>query len=272
MRVFPLLLLLIATNTLNAQVKEYRKQRINDDAFVYFSEIPPEYPGGTKALLKFIAENTIYPTLARENNIEGKVLTTFTVNIDGSVSNINVIKGRDPSLDAEAIRIVSLMPKWEPGIQNGKPLKVNFILPVTFRLENNDEIVDELIAYDNDYIRDRDYLKFLGDSVRYPIQALQKGIREVIIRATYDVNSEGEISNIKITESEDRSLSNEVLRLIKKIPEHLALARTGGKETNDVHFRAMFLIREQRPSVGSAFSGGSFDIIVAAVRLYCLKP
>lgn len=95
----------------------------------------PSYPGGAYALMKFLADNIKYPSTCE--NIQGKVVCTFYVEEDGSVSDINVVKSVHPHLDAEAVRVLSLMSKWTPGKRNGEFTKVKYTLPVTFRLEDN---------------------------------------------------------------------------------------------------------------------------------------
>ena len=96
----------------------------------------PEFPGGTAELLKYISQNIKYPAVAAENGIQGRVTLKFVINKNGEVGQITVISGVDPLLDKEAIRVVSTMPKWIPGKQNGKAVSVYFNLPVVFRLLN----------------------------------------------------------------------------------------------------------------------------------------
>jgi len=102
-----------------------------------FVEEPPMFPGGSSALLKFIAENTKYPAEALENGIQGKVFVKFAVSADGTVKRLEITRGVHPLLDAEARRVVSSLPTWKPGRQNGKPVPVWFYLPVTFEIINN---------------------------------------------------------------------------------------------------------------------------------------
>ena len=98
-------------------------------------EDPAEFPGGMVALNSFLSRNIIYPTIAQENGIQGRVTCSFVVNQDGSIVDIQVLRGLDPSLDREAMRVIGTMPKWNPGKQRGKPVRVRFTLPVTFRLQ-----------------------------------------------------------------------------------------------------------------------------------------
>ena len=97
----------------------------------------PEFPGGEAALFSYIAKNTHYPPEAQNNNIQGKVLLRFVITPDGSVDRVEILRSVDPALDSEAIRVVSSLPKFKPGKQNGVPVNVAFSLPVSFRIENN---------------------------------------------------------------------------------------------------------------------------------------
>lgn len=98
-------------------------------------EQQPQYPGGMGALNQWLGSNIKYPVMAAENGIEGRVVVQFVVERDGSVSGVHVVRGVDPSLDKEATRVVSAMPKWIPGKQNGSAVRVKYTVPVTFRLQ-----------------------------------------------------------------------------------------------------------------------------------------
>ena len=98
-------------------------------------EDQPEFPGGVKALLEYLKKNIKYPAICRENNIQGRVIVTFVVNKDGSIVEPEVIKGVNPSLDKEALRVISQMPNWKPGYQRGKPVRVKYTVPVNFQLK-----------------------------------------------------------------------------------------------------------------------------------------
>ncbi|MDR2913627.1 MAG: energy transducer TonB [Tannerella sp.] len=98
-------------------------------------EQQPEFPGGVDALMKFIRDNINYPTIAAENGIKGRVSLKFVVTKTGEIADVKVIRGVDPNLDKEAIRVLKSMPKWIPGKQNGKTVNVYFSLPVNFVLQ-----------------------------------------------------------------------------------------------------------------------------------------
>jgi len=95
----------------------------------------PEFPGGQGALLKWINDNIRYPSIAEENGIQGRVVCTFVVERDGSVTDVQVARSVDPSLDKEAVRVLKKMPHWIPGKQNGSAVRVKYTVPVTFRLQ-----------------------------------------------------------------------------------------------------------------------------------------
>lgn len=96
----------------------------------------PQFPGGSQELMKFIGQNMRYPLIAVENGIQGRVCVRFLVGKDGTISDVEILRGIDPSCDKEALRIVKLMPKWIPGEMNGKKAKVYHTLPVVFRLRD----------------------------------------------------------------------------------------------------------------------------------------
>ena len=99
-------------------------------------ESMPEFPGGQQALFKYLAENVKYPVIAQENGIQGRVICQFVVNKDGSIVDVVAVRSSgEPSLDKEAIRVIKSMPKWKPGKQRGKPVRVKYTLPVNFRLQ-----------------------------------------------------------------------------------------------------------------------------------------
>jgi len=98
----------------------------------------PQFPGGPAALMEFLSKNIKYPEEAYKNGIQGRVIVTFTVNKDGSISEAKVVKSVDPQLDEEALRVAYSMPKWIPGRQNGEPVAVKYTVPITFKLQGNE--------------------------------------------------------------------------------------------------------------------------------------
>ncbi|CAK7004592.1 MAG: hypothetical protein PETM_00139 [Petrimonas sp.] len=109
-------------------------EEVTEEIFVVVEE-QPEFPGGNTAMMKFLSDNIKYPVIAQENGIQGRVITNFVVERDGSISDVQVVRGVDPSLDKEAIRVIQSMPKWKAGRQRGSAVRVRFTLPVVFRLQ-----------------------------------------------------------------------------------------------------------------------------------------
>jgi TonB family protein len=99
------------------------------------ADVKPQFPGGDQALTKYILENIHYTEAAKIIETQGKVVVKFAVDIDGSVKSISIVQGTDPYLDAEVIKVVRSLPKFEPGKQNGKPVSVWVNIPITFKLK-----------------------------------------------------------------------------------------------------------------------------------------
>lgn len=106
-----------------------------DDNVYDITEEPPSFPGGQAAMKTYLARNIKYPPTAMKNKIEGRVILQFVVRADGSISDTHVMRGISPELDAEAVRVIANMPKWNPGKQDGKPVNVKFTIPVSFKLD-----------------------------------------------------------------------------------------------------------------------------------------
>lgn len=108
--------------------------RDEGEIFMIVEEMP-EFPGGTEALQKYLAQSVVYPVVAQENGIQGRVYIQFVINQNGEVTNATILRGVDPSLDREALRVVEAMPKWKPGKQRNSPVRVSYIVPINFLLQ-----------------------------------------------------------------------------------------------------------------------------------------
>jgi protein TonB len=124
-----------AQNTEAPPVKVEEEKEEEEQKIFTIVENDPEFPGGMDALYKYLAENIKYPQLARDNGITGKVFVTFVVERDGSIANVKLLRDIGGGCGAEAIRVVKSMPKWNPGKQRGKAVRVQFNLPVNFTLK-----------------------------------------------------------------------------------------------------------------------------------------
>lgn len=112
-----------------------RKEETDEDEIFEYTDEEPQFPGGTSALMAWLNKNIKYPSSAQESCAQGRVLVTFVVNKDGTIVEPRITHSVDHALDKESIRVVSAMPRWKPGKQHGKPVRVKFTLPVTFRLQ-----------------------------------------------------------------------------------------------------------------------------------------
>lgn len=120
----------------NGYDERYVQKKSPDNNRVYdVVEQMPQFPGGPSALFEYLSRSIKYPVVAEENGVQGRVILTFVVEQDGSITEVNIVKSVDPSLDAEAKRVVLSMPRWIPGKIDGSPVRVKYTVPVTFRLQ-----------------------------------------------------------------------------------------------------------------------------------------
>lgn len=121
------------------QVEIFKKnEEVIDDSLSFilcYSPIMPEYHGGDEKLQKFLQDNLIYPQSCKDSNIQGTVYVGFTIEEDGNISDVKILRGVNRELDAEALRVIKLLPKWIPGEQRGKPIRMQFNMPIKFTLD-----------------------------------------------------------------------------------------------------------------------------------------
>ena len=114
---------------------EVEEEDVSEQEIFQIVEEMPAYPGGEQKLMEYVAKNIKYPQIARETGIQGRVFVSFVVEPDGSVSNVKVLRGIGGGCDEEAMRVVKSLPKWKPGKQRGKAVRVSYMLPVNFKLQ-----------------------------------------------------------------------------------------------------------------------------------------
>ena len=203
----------------------------------------PEYPGGVGELMKFLSTNVKYPVIAQENEIQGRVIVQFVVKKDGSIEDVQIAKGVDPVLDKEALRVISSMPKWTPGKQDGKAVNVKYTVPVMFRLQGDDikevkdkegntigtgtkreakvdengvyMVCDEMPNFPGGM---RECMNFLNKNVNYPEDCEKAGIQGRVI-VQFVVDKDGNITEPKVARGVHESLDKEALRIIKMMPK-----------------------------------------------------
>ena len=211
-------------------------------------EIMPEFPdGGMSGLMQFLSKNIQYPINAQKNHTQGRVTVQFVVNKDGSISEPKIIRGVDPDLDGEAIRVISLMPKWKPGMQKGQPVRVKYTVPVMFRLSDDGQKeeykpipkIDEtvVVGYASKQAPAEEdpvfevvenmpefaggmggLMQYLSKNIKYQVEAQKAGIQgRVIMQVIIDKN--GNVTNPKVTQPVDPLLDTEAIRVTASMPK-----------------------------------------------------
>ena len=208
----------------------------------------PEFPdGGMSGLMQFLSKNIRYPVNAQKNGTQGRVTVQFVVNADGSISNIGIIRGVDPELDGEAVRVISTMPNWKPGMQKGKAVRVKYTVPVMFRLSDNGQKeeykpvpkIDEtvVVGYVPKQVPAEEdpvfevvenmpefpggmggLMQYLSKNIKYPVEAQKAGIQgRVTMQVIIDKN--GNVTNPKVTQPVDPLLDTEAIRVTASMPK-----------------------------------------------------
>jgi TonB family protein len=213
------------------------------DAVFASVEQLPEFPGGIEGFVKFLNSNIRYPKAAKDNNIQGKVICTFIVEKDGALSGIKVIKSVGYGIDEESVRVLKLSPRWEPGIQNHRKVRVQYSVPINFTLAGIDKKVSENSIRDTskpDKVYDAvEQLpgfpggvealgKFLGSNIKYPKTAREKGIQGRVI-CSFVIETDGSLSNIIVAKGISKELNDEAVRVLKQSPNWIPGTQNGRK-------------------------------------------
>lgn len=210
---------------------------VSDDQTFSVVEQMPEYPGGMRAGLEFMARNLRYPTKAREAGKQGRVIVQFVVRKDGSLSDFKVLRPVDPWLDAEAIRVISAMPKWKPGMQEGKPVSVKFTLPVTFMLEGANH---KPKAGDNDVVVVGYGVQKSEESVDVPTIKLHNPMDELSITGDFKIDSVGSskasgvsplviMDGLEVSDDVIKKLNPKKIQSVSVLKNEAATAKYGKK-------------------------------------------
>ena len=194
----------------------------------------PEFTGGMGECMKFINKNIQYPPEAIEKEIQGRVIVQMVITDEGDVTDAKVVRGVDPLLDKEALRVINLMPKWTPGKQRGKAVNVKYTIPVMFRLSGGNDVeaeskdtpanvdekaiftvCEEMPTFPGGMT---ECMKFLSKNVDYPKEAQDNGIQGRVI-VQFVVKKDGSITDAKVVRGVDPSLDKEALRIINLMPK-----------------------------------------------------
>ena len=211
-----------------------KKEGAGEEIFVVVEKMP-EFPGGQEAMMQFLADSIRYPRESMEKEVQGRVICNFVVMKDGSVSDVQVVRGVDSLIDAEAVRVLKLMPDWKPGTQRGKKVNVRFTLPVVFRLLKNEPkiVIDEPKQISEAMSVEaqvqphfvfpgghREMMRFISEKIKYPAVAQEKGLQG-LVNASFRVNNAGKITGAEVIDASEEmsALNNEVLRIIREMPQ-----------------------------------------------------
>lgn len=250
------------------------KENQQEELFIVV-ENQPEFPGGTEAMLEFLKENVQYPPIAKENGIQGRVITNFVVEKDGRLSDVQVMRGVDPSLDAEAVRVIQAMPSWKPGTQRGQAVRVRFTLPIVFRLPDakTDNVppppppppatIDTGIGHFPG--GSEAMFKYMGESIRYPVVALENR-KQGLVTAVCNVDTKGNVKVVRFNKSADPLLNNEAKRVLENMPQWTP--SQAGDELVETLFVQSFLFRLQGDNPGdhpAAYKGDVPENVVVVV-------
>ncbi|MDO5571899.1 MAG: TonB family protein [Bacteroidales bacterium] len=254
----------VAYSPKNQQTKKETKKdkKSNDDDVFTVVEQIPEFVGGTGKLLEYMNNNVKYPELALKNGIQGRVMVSFVVNKDGSISDVEVVRGVDPLLDEAAVKAIQGMPKWIPGKQKGQTVRVKYTVPVNFGLQKqsntpaqnapttnvqpsdtNSEpiftVVEDVPTFTDG---DKELMAFLAKNIKYPVEAQIKGIQGKVI-VGFVVNSKGELIDPTIKRGVDPNLDQEALRIVKMMPNWIPGKQRGKAVNVEVNIPIVFRLQ-----------------------------
>lgn len=216
----------------------------NDSIYQIVDEMP-QYPGGEKAMMEYVANNVKYPQEAKDKEIQGRVFVSFVVEKDGSVSTVKVVRGIGGGCDEEAVRVIKSMPKWQPGKMKGEPVRVSYMMPINFKLKDDQpaktakksdigkadmkpdkngvyQIVEEMPRFPGEEKALMEYLnnhlkmpeKYKGDNAEYRLAEYRTFVQFV-------VNEDGSVSNVKLLKKTAgfEDLDGEAVRVVKSMPK-----------------------------------------------------
>jgi TonB family protein len=218
-------------------------KKVDNDSIYQIVEVMPEFPGGTEKMMDYLSKNIKYPEAAKEKGISGRVFLSFVIEKDGAVSDVKVVKGIGKECDDEALRVVKAMPKWKPGLMKGKPVRVSYMLPIFFKLDESEKyapVKGETVAPQADLKPGKDGVWDIAETMpEYPggmdgLRAfmqdnltMPKKYKEMDTKAEYRVfvqfvvAEDGSITNVELKKPEPskKDLNDEAVRVVKSMPK-----------------------------------------------------
>ena len=208
-----------------------------ENVFICY-ETPASFRGGYVAMERFLQENVVYPPEAVKDSVQGEVFVQFLIDSLGYVGEVKVVRSVREDLDAEAVRVVKMLPRFSPARRFGKTVSSKLTLPVTFKLQEDDPAMEPVkgntsllvdMAMDDEFcFEEPDVLpefpggldglmNYLSEHIRYPKMAIKNKVQgRVVLR--FVVDKTGKVSNVKVMESVDDDLAEEAVRVVKKLP------------------------------------------------------
>ena len=216
------------------EISEKQESRAAEGEVFQVVEEMPEFPGGMAECMKWLNQNIKYPADAKEKGVQGRVIVQFVVEKDGTIVNAKVVRGVDPDLDAEALRVVNQSPKWKPGKQKGEAVRVKYTLPIMFKLDNDSsdskaaeapreakvdengvhQVCEEMPEFPGGMA---ECMKWLGKNINYPEDCKKEGIQGRVI-VQFVVDKDGSIKDPTIARGVHPSLDKEALRVLSGMP------------------------------------------------------
>ena len=208
------------------------------DTVYQIVEKMPQYRGGEEAMMKYVADNIKYPQEAKDKNISGRVFVSFVIEKDGSVNEVKVVRGIGGGCDEEAARVIKGMPKWEPGMQKGKPVRVNYMMPINFKLSDTQpkqpvkkssvskvdmkpdkngvyQIVEEMPQYTGG---EAAMMEYVAKNIVYPQEARDKEISGRVF-VSFIVEKDGSVNEVNVKKGIGGGCDEEAVRVIKAMPK-----------------------------------------------------
>lgn len=232
-------------SSFSQEVPEKDIESENGEVYTIVEQMPV-FEGGEAAMFKYLADSTVYPELSMDNGHQGTVYLSFVVETDGSVTDVEILRGVTKELDEEAIRVVNSMNKrWQPGYQRGNAVRVKYNLPIKFILRNPEPLPSETVVLNNESVPAAEeeeiytlvdvmpefdgglgeLFMYLGKNTVYPAAARKQG-QQGVVHVTFIIEKTGELSNFRILRGVSEDLDAEALRVVKS---------TNGKWTPGYH-------------------------------------
>ena len=240
----------------------------DNDSIYQIVEQMPKFPGGESALMEYVSKNVAYPEEAKEKEIQGRVFIGFVVEKDGSVNEVKVMRGIGGGCDEEAVRVIKGMPKWKPGIQKGKPVRVSYMMPINFKLDSQPtkpaqkadvskpdmkpdkngvyQIVEEMPKFPGG---EGALMEYVSKNVVYPKEAQEKGVSGRVF-VSFVIEKDGSVNEVKVMRGIGGGCDEEAVRVINGMPKWKPGKMKGEPVRVSYMMPINFKLTEKQPAEG----------------------